>query len=120
MGEGARAALGVGTLLALRRTAPWSTTLQEVRKHLTFALYADLTTTNEGVVVGNEAVHVLCHLQDKQTIVGNYLFLDIIFKVTDFDLTNGFRFPVSLGNMDLVKDVDTRKTMIFVCIWSNS
>lgn len=65
MGEGAGAALGVGTLLALSRTAPWPPTLQEVRKHLTFALYADLTTTNEGVVVGNEAVHILRHLEDK-------------------------------------------------------
>lgn len=65
MGEGARPALAVSVLKLLALTGPASfpAALQKVCKHLTLALHTDLTTTHEVVIVGNEAVHVLCHLE---------------------------------------------------------
>lgn len=75
MCEGARPALAVSVLqlLALRGPAPFPAALQKVCKHLTFALHTDLTTTHKVVVVGNEAVDVLCHLESEKrglTLVG--------------------------------------------------
>lgn len=39
-------------------------TLQQVGQHLPFALHAHLAPAGELVVVGNEAVHILRHLEN--------------------------------------------------------
>lgn len=64
VGEGARLALAV--LLALRRPAALQAApLQEVCEHLTFALHADLAAADKVVVVGDETMDILCHLEKK-------------------------------------------------------
>jgi len=67
LGEGARPALGAARLqlLALGQPAALSAPLEEVRQHLAFALHADLAAAHEVVVVCNEAINVLCHLEGK-------------------------------------------------------
>lgn len=64
--ECARPACGVaGLLLGLRRPAALPAPLQEVCEHLTFALHADLAAANKVVVVCDETINVLCHLEKK-------------------------------------------------------
>lgn len=68
-GEGAGAALSVaGLLLVQRWPAGRPAPLQEVREHLTFALYADLAAAHKVVVVCDEAVDVLRHLEKKRDV----------------------------------------------------
>lgn len=66
VGERARTPLGIaGLLLALRHHAALSAPLQEVCEHLTFALHTDLATADKVIVVCDEAMDVLGHLEKK-------------------------------------------------------
>lgn len=67
MAEGAAAVLGVARLLllGLRRPDALPASFQEVSQHLTFALHADLAAAHKVVVVGDEAMDVLRHLEGK-------------------------------------------------------
>lgn len=63
MGECTGTAFTVARLLlGLRWPAALSASLQEVCKHLTFALHTDLATAHKIVVIGDEAIDVLCYL----------------------------------------------------------
>lgn len=66
MGERAGPALGVaGLVLDLRQPASFPAPFQEVCKHLTFALHADLASADKVVVVCHEAMDVFSHLKKK-------------------------------------------------------
>lgn len=66
MAERAAAVLGdAGLLLGVRRPHALPTSFQEVSQHLTFALHADLAAAHKVVVVRDEAMDVLRHLERK-------------------------------------------------------
>ena len=65
-GKVAGAPLAVPRWLAPGHSSPLAPPFQEVGQHLTLALHTDLSSAYKVIVIHDDAVHVLCHLEIKK------------------------------------------------------